>query len=132
VVRCLAHRADHFFVIRMTDEYDGAVARGVPAYLVVNLGDEGAGGIDDAEVPVGGLRAYGGGDAVGREYDEAAFGDRVDLLDEDGTTAFEILYDVTIVDNLTTDVDRGAEAVEGALDGFDGALDAGTEGAGAG
>ena len=74
----------------------------------------------------------GGGDAVGGEDDDAAFGHFVGLLDEDGALVFEGVDDVGVVDDFVADVDRGPVQFQGLLDGGDGAVDPGAAASGRG
>ena len=60
-----------------------------------------------------------------RQHDDRAFGDLGLLLDEHGTLRFEIEDDVQVVDDLLANVDRRTVFGECALDGIDGAIDAG-------
>ena len=73
----------------------------------------------------GGVVVNGGGDAVGGEDDHLALGNLGLLLDEDRAALGKLLDHVLVVDDLLTDVDRGAVEVEGALDRLHGAVDAG-------
>ena len=58
---------------------------------------------------VGGGRADGRGDAVGAVQHRRAFGNLVDVVDEDDAAFAETLDDRAVVDDLVIDVERGAE-----------------------
>jgi hypothetical protein len=61
---------------------------------------------------------------VRREDDRLALGDLALVLDEDRAAGFEVAYDVRVVDDLLTNVDRRPVQIEEPLDGVDRALDA--------
>jgi hypothetical protein len=71
--------------------------------------------------------ADGRRDAVRGEDDGRAFGNLVELLDEDGAATLELGDDVLVVDDLLADVDRRAALLECELDRLDRALDTGAE-----
>ena len=63
---------------------------------------------------------------MGGEDGDRALGDLVaQLVDEDRAAGGELLHDVLVVDDLLAHVDRRAVQLERALDGLDGAVDAG-------
>ena len=63
---------------------------------------------------------------MGGEDGGRALGDRVvELLDEDRAALAQLGHDVLVVDDLLAHVDRRAVELERALDGLDGAIDAG-------
>ena len=64
---------------------------------------------------------------MGGEDDPRAVRHLVELLDEDGTAALEVLDDVRVVHDLAAHVDRSPEAIECGRHGVDGALDSGAE-----
>ena len=64
--------------------------------------------------------------------DRGPVGRIAELGHEDRTLGFQVGHDVGVVDDLAAHVDRRAEALERALDDFDGPLDPGAERAGAG
>src|SRR5690606_2786431 len=61
-----------------------------------------------------------------------AVGDLIEFLDEDRTTAAQVINHEAVVDHFMTHVDRRAERLDRALDDLDGAIDTGTETAGVG
>ena len=126
-VRRLAERPLHLLVVGVADQHDAvAVAREAPR-LDVHLVDEGAGGVDDAQLPRVGIGAHLRRDPVRGEYDEAAVGHLVELLHEDRATCLEVAHHVRVVHDLAAHVDRRPVPVERALDDLDRAVDAGTE-----
>jgi hypothetical protein len=65
---------------------------------------------------------HGGRDSVRGEDEPSARRDVVLARDEDRPSRLEISHDVSVVDDLPTDVDRGAETPQRLLDGLDCAL----------
>ena len=98
----------------------------------MHLGDQGAGGVEDAQAPRRRLLADILGDAVGAEDAGGAARDGGNLVDEDGAAVLEIIDHEAVVDHLVADVNGGAEQLEYALDDVDGAVDAGAKAAGIG
>ena len=123
-VRELSHRADHLGVAGMADEDDVPSALVLSLCFVVHLEDQRAGRVDKQHVAV--LRRVDdrAGDAVGRQDDWPVLGNIVQFGDEDSAGAFQIGHDAGVVHDLVTDVYRGTEALEGALDDQDRAVDA--------
>ena len=72
-------------------------------------------------------RPHGRRHAVRGEHHRGAFGNLVELLDEDRAATLEIGDDVLVVDDLLADVDGCAALLERELDGLDRALDARAE-----
>ena len=120
----LAGRALDLLVAVVADHDDRVALLGELPRLDVDLGDERAGGVDRAQVALGGVLVDRRGDAVGAEDDELALGDLGLLLDEDRAALGELLDDVLVVDDLLAHVDGRAVQVERVLDGLDGAIDA--------
>ena len=99
----------------------------------MDLGDERARRVDRLQAAALGLGVDGRRDAVGGEDGDGALGDRVvELVDEDRAALAQLGDDVLVVHDLLADVDRRAVQLERALDGLDGAVDAGAVAAGAG
>jgi hypothetical protein len=114
----------------MTDEND--VTPGVVVALrgMMHLVDERAGGIEIEHAAAKGLVDDAAGDAVGGKYDWGVLRHFVEFGDEDRARALQVGHDPGIVDDLVADIDRRAEALEGALDDQNRAIDPGTKAAG--
>ena len=117
---------------RVPDEQDVEVLAGEPLGLLVHLGDQRAGGVDRAQLPVAGLGPDRGRDAVRGEHQQGTLGHLGRVVDEDRAALLERLHDVPVVHDLLADVDRRAVLLERLLDGLDGAVDAGAVAAGRG
>ena len=128
----LAHGAFHLRMSPVSDQDQLVAGLAVAGDLQVDLGDQGAGGVEDPQTPPVGLLAHGLGDPVGAEDDGGPVRDLVQLVDEDGAAALQSFHDEAVVDHLVADVDRCPVEVEHALDDLDGTVDAGTEAAGVG
>jgi hypothetical protein len=128
----LAHRADDFGVTGVADEENVVAGAGVVLRFGVDLGHEGAGGVDEGHLAASG---FGGDDfrnAVGGEDDGAiirAFGE---FLDEDGAHGFEAFHNVGVVDDLVPHEDGGAPFHQRLFHDLDRAIDAGAEAPGRG
>ncbi len=125
VVGRLAGGALDLLVPLVADQQDVVVLACEALGLVVDLGDQRAGGVDRLELPLGRLPVDLGRDAVGREHHGRAGRHLVELLDEHRAARLEVGDDVLVVDDLLADVDRGAVEVERLLHGHDRAVDAG-------
>ncbi len=122
----LAHRPLDLLVAGMADEHDRvAVGRELDG-LAVDLGDERARRVDRAQPARPGLGMDRRRHAVGGEDRDRALGDLVaELVDEDRPALGQLLDHVLVVDDLLAHVDGRAVELERALDGLDGAIDAG-------
>ena len=100
---------------------------GVAAHLVVHLGDQWAGSVDDVEVTTFGLVADGWRDAVRREHQSRAVGHLVELVHEHRAALLQIPYHVGIVHDLAADVDGFLVPFQRPLHDVDGSLDTSTE-----
>jgi hypothetical protein len=96
----------------------------------VDLGHEGAGGVDYTEAALFAGLADFGRNAVGAVNDALAGGDFVNGIDENGAFALELFNHETVVDDFFADVDGRAEGLEGDANDIDGADDASAESAG--
>ena len=123
----LADGPDHFLVVVVAEQEHGAALLGVAADFLVHLGDQRAGGVDEAQPAVDRLRAHLRRDPVSGEDDPRAVGHLIELLDEDRAALLEILHDVSVVHDLAAHVDRCAEAFERRGHGVDRTLDTGAE-----
>ena len=129
-VRRLADDPFDLDVVGVADQQDREAAGGEPLRLDVHLGHQRAGRVDRVQVQLLRLGEDRGGDAV-RAEDHVAAGRHVgEVVDEARALLLEVPHDDLVVHDLVADVDRPSELGERPLDGFDGALDAGTEAAG--
>ncbi len=117
--------ADDLLVALVADQQDVVVVAGEALGLVVHLGDQRAGGVDDLQLALGGSRVHGRRDAVGGEHHDRAFRHLVVVVDEDRAGLGQRLHHVAVVHDLVPHVDRGAVLLQRPLDGFDGAVHAG-------
>ena len=126
VVGRLAHRALDLLVAGVADQDDRVALGGELQRLAVDLGHQRARRVDRPQLAALGVRVDRGRDAVGGEDGDRALGDRVvELVDEDRAALAQRLDDVLVVHDLLAHVDRRAVQLERALDGLDGAIDAG-------
>src|SRR6185436_20632385 len=65
--RNLAHGALDFGMAGMADQYQGTALGHIPLALIMDLGDQGAGGIQDRQAAGGGLLLDAAGHAMGAE-----------------------------------------------------------------
>ena len=101
--------------------------------LGVDLGDQRAGGVDDAESACfGGGGAHRGRDTVGAVDELCALRRLLRVLDEDGALLAQAVDHVAVVHDLVAYVDGPLGANERALDDLDGPVHAGAETPGAG
>ena len=127
----LTRGALDLFVSHVADQQDLEVVAREAHRLAVHLRHERAGRIDRLQTAIGCRGHDGRRDAVRAEDDVGALGNLVDLLDEDRAGRLELGHHVDVVHDLLAHVDRGAEALEGLLDGDDGPVDAGAVARGA-
>ena len=98
--------------------------------LAVHLGDQRTGRIERRRNCGLGLGRDRFGHPVGRKYHRrVGFGDFRQFLDENRALGLQAVDDVSVVDDLVADIDRGA-IEERPLHGIDGPDDPGTEAAG--
>ncbi len=128
-VRGFAGGAYDFLVVAMADEDEGAAFASKAESLEMNLGDQRAGGINDAECALLSLFADAGRNAVGAEDEYCAFGNLRDGFDEDGAAVAQLLDDIAVMNDFVMDVDGTAKGFEGELDDIDGANHASAEAA---
>ena len=127
--RQLAHGADHLRVARMADQND-VLAGGVVALgLHMDLGHQGAGGVQKQQVAGAGVGGHRLGHAVGGEDDRAVVGAFVQLLDEDGAHGLQPLDHMAVVDDLVAHIDGGAVFLDGPLHDLDRPVHPGAEAA---
>ena len=98
--------------------------------LHMHFGDERAGGVDLVEIAPLGRRRHRFRHAMGGEDDRpVARRDLVELVDEDGAFALQIIDHVFVVNDLVAHIDRRAMQRQCALDNVDGPHHAGAEAA---
>jgi hypothetical protein len=114
----------------MSDQQDALTLPMVLLGLVMDAGNQGTHGVDDAEVAFVGALEILRRRAVGGENDEGAFRYLVDFLDCDGALAFQLGYDIRVVDDLVLDVHGRTEAFQTLLYNVDGPDNAGAKTAG--
>ena len=108
----------------MADEQDVQAFLDHPLGLAVDLGDQRAGGVEEAQAAVGrGLR-HRLGDAVGGEHHRPVVGNLVELVDEHRAEVAKPVDDELVVDDLVAHVDRRAVALDRQLDDPDRPVDA--------
>ena len=95
----------------------------------VDLGNQGTGGVEDAQPALARRVPHGAAHAVGREDHGGVVGYLVQLVDEDGPLAAQVSHHVIVVDDLVPDVDRRAVRLQRPFDDLDRAIDPGTESA---
>ena len=120
-------RALDLRMARMADEDQLQAAAGVAPGLLVHLRHQGAGGIDDTQVPRAACLFHEFRDTVGAEDQDAAVGDFAQLVDEAYAAAAQVLKHMAVVDDLVQDEDRCTPDGQGAFDDLDGAVDAGAK-----
>src|SRR5439155_5530275 len=114
----------------MPDQDQGPALGHIPLALIMDLGDQGAGGVEDGQAADGSLFLDAAGYAMGAEH-----GDRVrrhfrQVFDEDRTLVLQAFDHVLVVHDLVADIDRGTVFIERTLDYFDGTHDARAKSAG--
>ncbi|MGX1250499.1 hypothetical protein RKD48_003010 [Streptomyces ambofaciens] len=118
----LAGGADDLLVALVADQQDVVVVVGEADGFLVDLGDEGAGGVDGGEAAARCLLVDDGGHAVRGEHHDVPRGDLLRPLDEDRALLLQGLDDVLVVDDLVPDVHRSPVLLQGFLDGDHGAV----------
>ena len=74
--------------------------------LAVDLGDQWASGVDDAQSPATAFFDHGVGDPVGRVHRDRASRHILEPLHKDGSPRGQVVEHVLVVDDLVQDVDR--------------------------
>ncbi len=123
----LAHRAFDFRMAGMADEDEPAALADIALALVVHLGDQRAGCVQDRQLARCGFLFDALGDAVGAEN-----GDRIgrhfgEVLDKARALGLQALHHVLVVHDLVAHIDRRPEFLQRPFDDLDGAHDAGAE-----
>ncbi len=123
----LAHGALDFDVAGVADHDHLEILPAHAMNLPVNLGDQGAGGVDGAQIPILGGLPHRGGNAVGAVDQLGAQGGLVGFVDENGALGAQIIDHPAVVDDFVAHVDRLFAAGERAFDDLDRAVHAGTK-----
>ena len=124
-----AERALHFFVAGVADEDHGAAFVIVFFDFEMDLGDERAGGVDNAQLAVFGAVPFAGRDAMRAENDALAGRHLVEALDKNRAFAFQRLEHEAVVNDLMAHIERASVGAQRAADGLDGTIDAGAKAA---
>ena len=126
----LAERADDLRVSGVADQHDMPAALVMRLRLAMDFGHQRTGGVDRIQAARLGVGGDGLRHAVsGEDHRRVAGRNLVQLLDEHGALGFQRVHDVFIMDDLVTDIDRGAVDFERGLHHVDGARHAGAEAA---
>jgi hypothetical protein len=117
----------------MADQDAFAASLGVPDDFHMHLGDQRAGGVEDAQVARdASASSIASRHTVRAEHQGRTVGHIVQFFDEDGTPTLQILDHEAVVHDFMAHVDRCAEELERTIDDLDGAIDACAETAGIG
>ena len=111
----------------MTNKQNGVALAPEVHCLVVDFRDERAGCVERVQLALLRLESDLRRNSVRTEDDPATGRHAREVVDEDRSLRFQLVYDVTVVDDLLADVDRSAVANERKLDDVDCARDASTE-----
>ena len=105
------------------------VIAGVLSRLVVHLGHERTGGVDDSQVAAGRLLKVLGRRAVRREYDGGPLRNLLDVFHSDGALVLQRLDYVGVVDDFVLDIDGRTVPLQGQFDHVDSPDDSGAKAA---
>jgi hypothetical protein len=114
----------------MADQDQGPALRHVPFALIVDLGDERAGGVEHRQRARGGLLLDAARHAMGAEHGDRERRNFRQILDENSAFVLQAFDHVFIVHDLVAHIDRRAVFLERTLDDLDGTHDARTKAAG--
>ena len=103
----------------VADQDDRVVLLGVLHGFEVHFGHQWARGVDGSKLTPAGVLAHGGRDSVGAIEQWSAFGNLVQIVDENGTLVLEPLDHVLVVHDLVVHVDGRSEEFEGLLQALD-------------
>ncbi len=126
----LAHGALDLGMAGMADQDQRAALGDVPLALIVDLGDQRAGGIEHRKPAGSGFFLDAAGHAVGAEHGHGAGRNLGEVLDEDRAFVLQALDHVFVMHDLVPDIDRRAVLLKRAFHDFDGAHDTGAKAAG--
>ncbi len=111
----------------MADQDQRAAFGDVALALVVHLGDQRAGGVEDGQASGGGFFLDPAGDAMGAEHGDRIGRDLMQVLDEHRALGLQAFDHVFVMHDLMPHIDRRTVLLQRALDDLDGAHDAGAE-----
>jgi hypothetical protein len=120
----LAHCAFDLRMSGMTDENEPAPLRHIALALIVHLGDQRTGRVQDGKLPRSRLLLDAFGHAVGTEDGDRVRRDLGQILDKMRAFCLEALDDMLVVDDFMADIDRRPVLLQGTLDNFNGSDDA--------
>jgi hypothetical protein len=103
----------------MADQDQGPAFRHIALALVVDLGDQRAGGVEHRQAARRGFLLHTARHAVGAEDSDRKRRHLGEILDEDGALVLQAFDHVLVVDDLVADIDRRAIFLERALDDLD-------------
>src|SRR4030095_12250616 len=113
--RNLAHGALDLGMAGMPDQYQGTALGHVPLALIVDLGDQRAGGIEDRQAAGGRLFLDAAGDANGHEDGYRPGRDFRQVLDENRALGLQAFDHVLVMHDLMPDIDRRTVLLERTL-----------------
>jgi len=125
----LAQGAFDFVVVAMADENQRITLLGEFDRLDVNLGDQGAGGVDHLQVACLAQLADGRRNPVRGIDDPLTLWHFFDFVDEDGALFRQFIDDIAVMDDLAANVDGRPKGFESDADNIDGANHTGAEAA---
>jgi hypothetical protein len=111
-------------VASVADQHYVASGLVVALCRVVDLVDQGAGGIEEEHAAVAGFGDHGARNAMCGKDDWGILRHLVELVDENRASAFEVGDDPRVVHDLVAHVDRAAKPLERPFDDKDCAVDA--------
>jgi len=110
--RRLAGSAFQLVVVAVADEQDGvALARELYRFQV-NLCNQRAGGVNHAQPPRRRHLAHRRRDTVGAEDEPRAFGDFLQMIDEDGALGGQLAHHIAVVHDFVQHVDGRAVGLQ--------------------
>ena len=119
----------HLRMAGVADQDHGAALAHIALGLGVDLGDQGAGGVQHRQPPRRRRPHHRLGHPVGAEHRVGAVGNLADLLDEDRALGLEVLDHMAVVDDLVAHIDRRLVLIQRPLHDLDRPHDAGAEAA---
>jgi hypothetical protein len=123
-LRQLAHGADDFRMAGMTDEQDFTSAFMLDFGFPMHFGDKRTGGVNRKEISLASDFGDRFGHAVGREnHRSICIGDFIQIFDKDCALPFQIIDNVSIVDDFMPDIDWSTMKFQRLLDGINRAND---------
>lgn len=125
--RRFTHRAFDFLMTRMPDEDQRIAVSGESNSFQVNLGHQGAGGINDSKTALLSLRAHLGRNPVGAEDAGGSFGNLMDIVNKNDASTTEVFNDMAIVNDLVEDINGQWEKSQCSLHDVNGPHHTGAE-----